>query len=180
MRANWFIALPVPPGDWFERVPAAPSGCRMFAPTDLHLTIAFLGGVSEQRARAAFSAMTWNDGPRDVTFADVVPMGPRGRYAALSILLDEGRSEIEAEMTRTRDAAYAAAGTPADKRPARAHITIARPKRKATEGERAAALEWAAALTLAGTQARLDAIALYTWSEDRMSNLFRIADQNAL
>jgi 2'-5' RNA ligase len=179
MRANWFIAMPVDPGAWFELVPPAPSGIRKFAPSDLHLTIAFLGGVAEAAARAGWEAIVWNDGPRTVTLADVVPMGSPRRYSALSLLLDEGREQVELEMTRARGAAYAAAGTPPDERPAKAHITIARPKRHATDDERAAALEWARACALHATPIRLEKLALYTWSDDRTSELFRIVEQRA-
>ncbi|MFO0737518.1 MAG: hypothetical protein U0270_16620 [Labilithrix sp.] len=180
MRANWFIALPIEPGEWFARVAAPPPGLRMFAPTDLHLTVAFLGGVSEEAARAAWAAAVWNDGPRAVTLAEVAPMGAPRRYSALSLLLDHGRPEIEAEMTRSRGPAYAAAGTPPDARPAKAHVTIARPKRHATETERAAGLEWARAIELHGTPVRLEKIALYTWSDDRTSKLFRVVEDRSL
>lgn len=107
-------------------------------------------------------------------------MGSPRRYSALSILLGEGRSEVEAEMARSRGAAYAAAGTPPDERPAKAHITIARPMRRATEEERAAALEWSRAIQLHGTSVRLDTIALYTWSDDRASKLFSVVEERSL
>lgn len=152
----------------------------MLAPTDLHLTVAFLGGVSEEAARAAWAATVWNDGPRTVTLADVAPMGSPRRYSALSLLLGNGRIEIEAEMTRSRGAAYAAAGPPPDARPAKAHITIARPKRHATDAERAAALEWAKATALHDTPVPLEKIALYTWSDDRSATLFRVVEQRSL
>ena len=53
MQPNWFIATPIAPGRWFDRVSAPPSGIRRFHPEDLHATVAFLGAVREEAARAA-------------------------------------------------------------------------------------------------------------------------------
>jgi 2'-5' RNA ligase len=54
---NWFIALPVSPLGWFERlVPPPPAGFRAFHPDDLHLTIAFLGAVDDATASRGWHA----------------------------------------------------------------------------------------------------------------------------
>ncbi len=154
-----------------------PDGLRPFASSDLHLTVAFLGSVSEASARAAFRGMSFDIGSRSVTLGAVVPMGPPNRYSALSAVLVGGRDDVEAYMGRVRVAAYEAAGATPDKRPPKAHVTLARPKRKASEKERAAALTWAAGIDLRGARVELDSIALYTWSEARNETLFRIVDR---
>src|SRR6185436_3652410 len=65
--ANWFIGLPIPAGAWLEALPAVPEGCRLFDAGDLHLTVAFLGHVSEDAARAAWAAVQWLGAPLEVT-----------------------------------------------------------------------------------------------------------------
>ena len=180
MRENWFIAIPIAPGSWFEAVPPVPAGIRRFDAFDLHLTVAFLGGVEESAARAAFRAIGFDEHPQDVTLGAVVPMGSPRRYTALSVLLEQGREAIEAAMGRARPIAFEVAGTAPDERPPKAHITIARPKRKATDAERADALAWASAIDLRAVTVRLDTIALYTWSEDRAATLFRVVDEAPL
>ena len=174
MRPNWFIALPVPGGEWFEMLGPPPPSIRAFSASDLHLTIAFLGTVSESAAHAAWAAFAWPLGDVDVTLGDVVPMGRPTRYSALSALLDEGREAVEAAMGASRDAAYLAAGVAPDLRPPKAHVTLGRPQRSATLSQREAALVWAQALRLRDVRVRLGAPALYTWAEDRSRALFRI------
>ena len=64
-----------------------------------------------------------------------------------------------------------------DTRPPLAHVTFARPSRRAALAEQQNALRWAKALELGAPTVRLDKIALYTWSEDRKVTLFRIVQE---
>ncbi len=177
MRPNWFVALPVPPLDWFDRlVPPPPEGCRRFHRDDLHLTIAFLGAVGEDAARAGLAALRWPLGLQQVSLGAVVPMGSKHRFSALSALLVEGREAIESAMQAARGPVWQAAGAEPDDRPAKAHFTLARPRRSATRAEREAALRWAQALDLQGTRICLDRVALYTWTADRRERQFRVVE----
>lgn len=173
-RANWFVGLAVPGAGWLDRLGPPPTAFRLFGPSDLHLTVAFLGRVDEQAARAAWASTTWRDAPRTITLGAIVPMGSPRRWSALSILLVEGRAAIEAEIGRARVATCAAAGVEVDARPPKAHVTIGRPQRRASESERSAARSWAERIELPPVTVTVDKIALYTWSEDRSSSLFRI------
>jgi 2'-5' RNA ligase len=180
MAANWFVGIPVPGSVLGSGLPPAPAGVRAFHPDDLHLTIAFLGPCGEARARAAWEALCWPIGPVDATLGEVVPMGSPHRYSALSALLDVGRGEVEGAMEACRGAVCAAARAALDPRPAKAHVTVARPSRKAGPEVRDAGLAWARSLDLGGARARLDRVALYTWSEDRSLRLFRrVAERDA-
>lgn len=180
MRPNWFLALPVSLGDWSRALPPAPPGVRIFPDADLHVTIAFLGPVDEAVALAAWEALVWPLGPTAVTLGDVVALGPPDRYSALSALLVEGRWDVEAAIGTARKPVCAAAGVAEDPRPPKAHVTLARPKRRASEDERAAALVWASELRLERTPLRLDRVALYTWADDRKETLFTIARERKL
>ena len=180
MLANWFIGIVVPPGEWVARLPSPPPGVRAFAPGDMHLTVAFLGPVTETVARSAWAAFAWPLGPTDVTLGAVVPMGPPARYSALSALLQVGRESVEAAIGAARGPCWRAAGTPPDTRPAKAHLTLARPARRATVAERRDALDWAATLDLSDVTMRLDTAALYTWSPERSVRLFEAVEKAAL
>lgn len=181
MRANWFVALPCPGGEWFSRGIAAhpaPPRVRVFCPDDLHLTVAFLGAVNEEAALSAFQQHSlWNCGSVQATFGAVVPMGPPRRFSALSLLLAQGRAEVEQGIRRCRDPMRAAAGLDPERRDAVAHLTIARPQRRATEQERRAALDWAGRLRFGPVTVELNEMALYTWSDDRRDSLFRVVER---
>jgi 2'-5' RNA ligase len=173
---NWFIALPVSSGPWQERL-VAPAGVRLFGPNDLHLTVAFLGAVPRARAEAAFAlARSFQLQALEVTLGEVEALGGRRRPSAFSALLARGRAEVERAIGEARAAMWSAAGARTDDRPPLAHVTLARPQRRASNAGVQAARRWAKALRLGEPVCRLDRIALYTWNEDRTQALFQITE----
>jgi 2'-5' RNA ligase len=185
-QANWFLAFPIDPTPWFDSLPPPPPGIRRFHPLDLHATIAFLGPVGEARALAAWEHFPWDLGaalPREVALGEGVPLGRPGvhAYSALSALLVEGpaRVAVESMIGAARAIAFAQAGVPPEREshPPLAHVTLARPTRKATLDDRAAGLAWLEALALATRDitVRFDRVALYTWAHDRKERLFTIS-----
>jgi 2'-5' RNA ligase len=167
MNPNWFIAFPVSGDGWFRRLRAPPANVRLLHPDDLHATIAFLGAVSEAQARCAMAALSISLSPLTVTLGSVVPMGNPRHFSALSALVDRGRDELERAMAECRERAWSAARSPRDDRPPKAHVTVARPLRRASDADRCAALEWASSLSLGSVEVLVDRVALYTWSERR-------------
>jgi 2'-5' RNA ligase len=183
-RPNWFFAFPLD-GSFVLQLPELPGAIRRYHVEDVHLTLAFLGGVGEaaaERALAALDARLAEETPAalDVTLAEVVPMGSRGKYSALSALLGQGRQETSACITALRDVLTEAASGRREKRPAKPHVTLARPRSRASDADRALGLRWAAELDLRAVQARLDRIALYTWNEIRRERLFKIVAERRL
>lgn len=170
--ANWFVAAPVR-GLSLRALPPAPPNIRVLHDDDLHLTIAFLGPCGEARARAAWATLDTLPPATMISFGPVVPMGAPGAYSALSALLALGRVPMEHAIGALRDGLCDAASARLDRRPPKAHVTVARPTRRADASDRAAGLAWAAALDLGAPRVRLDTLALYTWSEDRGERLFR-------
>ena len=177
-RGNWFVALPVDAGGWYgARVPAPPPSTRRFAAEDLHLTVAFLGGVGEERALAAWQAAEagvrgddgwpWHAAPFEITLGAVAPMGNPRRATALAARVEDGREAVEEAMGATRDGIWRAADARADRRAPKAHISLARILRGATPVERDLALEWAMQLDLGAAEVRLDRLALYAWASER-------------
>jgi 2'-5' RNA ligase len=184
-RPNWFFGFPLD-GAFAEALTDIPASLRRYHPDDIHLTLAFLGGCGQEAAERALSVLDarLESAPVraiDATLGEVVPMGGSRRdYTALSALLDRGRAEATACVSDVRDPLTVAAIGRREKRPAKPHITIARPMRRATDDARAAGLAWAAALDLRSVRVRLDRIALFTWSEDRRDRLFRIVTERRL
>jgi 2'-5' RNA ligase len=183
-RQNWFLAFPLD-GAFLLELPAPPPQLRRFHPEDVHMTLAFLGGCGEEAALRALSVLDrelarLQPPAIDITLAEVVPMGSRRRYSALSALLGTGRAEATALLTQLRDPLTDAVDAQRDTRPAKPHITLARPKARATDTDRAAGVEWASGLDLGHVRARLDRIALYTWSEKRLDRLFRVVAERRL
>lgn len=177
-RPNWFLAFPVA-GAFVLDLPELPPGFRRFHPEDVHLTLTFLGGCGEEAAERALLALEARLAAApvasiEIALGKVVPMGSAREYSALSALLEQGRVATETCMAALRDVASEAALGRREKRAPKAHVTLARPKRQASAERRAQGLAWASALELRHVAARLDRIALYTWSEARADRLFRI------
>ncbi len=168
-----------------SELPELPPGFRRFHPDDVHLTLVFLGACGEERAKRALDALdealaAGRPTALDVTLGEVVPMGRARQYTALSALLERGRTETESLIARLRDPLSEAAIGRREARPPRAHVTLARPTRRATDEARRQGLAWAGALALGSLERRLDRIALFTWNEDRRERLFRIVTERSL
>jgi 2'-5' RNA ligase len=179
-QANWFVGLSVRGGD-FVSVLSPPAEVRLFAPGDLHITLAFLGRVGEARARTAFAQVAAITLPvLETELGDVVALGAKRRPSAFSALPCAGRSEIESAMEALRDAVCDAAEVARETRPALAHVTFARPTRRATLAQVQQAVAWATALDLGRPRVRIETVALYTWAADRAHGLFAIREERAL
>jgi RNA 2',3'-cyclic 3'-phosphodiesterase len=186
MRPNWFFAFPLD-GRFVLDLPELPPAFRRYHPDDVHLTLSFLGGCGEEAALRALAAL---DGALaqnpihgwSIALGEVVPMGPRTRYSALSALLSQGRENTERYIAGLRDVLSDAALGRRERRPPKAHVTLARPGRQATEARREEGLAWARTLDLNAVTAQLSSIALYTWQDDRRKSerLFRVVAQRAL
>ena len=85
-----------------------------------------------------------------------------------------------ASIAALRDLLTQTATGRTEKRPPKPHVSIARPRARASGADRDAGLAWAAQLQLRSVHARLDRIALYTWSEMRRERLFEIVAERRL
>jgi 2'-5' RNA ligase len=184
-RPNWFFAFPFD-GTFVAELRDVPPCVRCFPAEDVHLTLSFFGGCGEDGALRALSVLdellaTAPPSPIAVSLGQVVPLGgSRKSYTALSALLEQGRSETEACIGRLRDPLHEAATGRIEKRPPKAHVTIARPKLRPKDADRACGLEWAKSLDLRHVRGQLDRIALYTWHDHRPRRLFRIVAERKL
>jgi len=184
MRPNWFFGFPIDDAFLLE-LPPLPKSFHHFHEHDVHMTLAFLGGCGEEAAMRALSALDERLAREpirtmDIALGEVVAMGSPRRYTALSALLAQGREEAASCVTAYRDVLTETAAGRRDERPAKPHVTIARPRRRATDADREAGLEWAATVDLRSVSATLDRVALYTWSEKRVDQMFRIVAERRL
>jgi 2'-5' RNA ligase len=158
------------------RTPPAPPRVRVFAASDLHVTLGFLGTVQEAEARKAWELIDTFASFRPVSgsFAGVVPLGNPRKPSALSAMIEQGRDAFSEMITEARGPLLAAAGAPEDTRPPLPHMTLARVQRRARGAERRQALRWAQGIDTAGASFHAVSVALFTWSEDRQARLFDI------
>ncbi len=184
-RPNWFLAFPID-GSFVETLPDPPKALRRYHPEDVHMTLAFLGGCGEPAALRALAALDARLAAApmpilDASLGRVVPLGrSRSGYTTLSALLEQGRDEVTALVEKERDALHEAATGARPKRPAKPHVTLARVRGRASAESREGGLAWASGLEVGAVCARLDRIALYTWSEQRRERLFRIVAERQL
>jgi 2'-5' RNA ligase len=178
------LAFPVS-AEWLVDLPPLPPRFRRFHPSDVHLTLLFLGGCGESAARAALlavgDALKANPvSPVTITLGNIVPMGPKHEHTALSAVLDAGQEKVAQLMLQLRDAPADAAGIRRDKRAPLPHVTLGRPQRRATAEDRVAGLSWADSVILPKNAHTLDRIALYTWNKERRDALFQVVDSVGL
>lgn len=156
---SFFIAFPTEGGDWFEAL-EPPAGVRKETVPNLHLTLAFLGRIPEERARATFARVrTWPPFTWSGTLGRIAPLGPPQKPSVLAAMIDEGNDSLAAFIT-----AHARELLPepsAGYTPALPHITVARFHWKTTPAERAAGVTWGQATDLRSAPLSLGAIALY-------------------
>lgn len=188
VKPNWFIGIPLV-DDWVPRaLTGVPRGLRTFRGEDIHITIAFLGAVGSERATAAWDAMIHDsDGARrtlvapfDVTLGRVLPFGQPSQPSSLSVVPQYEAGPCTEFITRHRNRLRIAAGISQETRTVRPHATIVRIKRRAVPAVRQAALDWAATVPPLNEIVTLREVALYTWTDDRREQLFRIVQRAPL
>jgi len=182
MTSNWFIALPVEAND----LPAGlmgsiPAGLRRFAPADLHLTVAFLGGVGETAAQAAWQLTKGiHDGPFRPSTGSLSSFGNPRRPSAYGLELGPGGEAVRGFIRAWRNRLRRAAGVEEEQRDVRPHVTLARPPRSAGAALRKRADRWLARDTPAATVLELQEIALYTREPELRDRRFRRVEQRSL
>lgn len=151
-----FVALPVPP-DVAEHLaallPADLGGLKRVGPELMHITLAFVGWLAEQRVEqvgAAVRVAASGARPFEVELAGVGRFPPSGRPRVVWAATAPASADlIEGLGAVVRDA-LAEASIPFDLKPLRPHITLARVREDA-------ALEEARAIGSAVARSRLGA-----------------------
>jgi 2'-5' RNA ligase len=174
---NWFVGWPVVvPAGWIESIRAgAPESLRWFAERDLHVTLAFLGRFRTDRFDAVAALLDAIPPlPEVVTLGSLRLLPNSRRFSAISFELDSGRSAVSDIIECHRSDVLAAAGATPDDRPPLAHVTIARPPRRATARVRREVSRWAAAAGGRGVAVQLGPPAIFAWARDRSTSQFEI------
>lgn len=175
-RPNWFVALPIPATSWIDDIAAtAPAEVKMFAPSDIHLTIAFLGAMPPVRKLDIIQHIdTMAFSPFSLSLSHLRPLPSERSPSALSFEVAQGHNTAAAFIAQWRDILCDAAGAPRDTRPPLPHVTVARPDRRHGATGKRVALSWAASTAAPEVELQVDSIALYTWSVDRHKRQFDI------
>lgn len=177
---NWFVAFPIAAESWLQKtISDIPSSVQPFVPSDVHLTIAFFGGIKHtaiENIKNLLPSVRFH--PFKITFGKLRPLPSAQRVSALSFELAEGRDVAARYMQIWTNRLLEAADCPPDTRSPLPHVTIARPKRSAGEQGRYDALAWAALVQPPATSIIVDRIALYTWAEDRRRTKFAITQEH--
>ena len=110
-----------------ERSPEAARAWRWVPPENVHITLHFLGEISEERTGALISGL----GPEldlpafDVDVDQLGQVPPAGRPRVLWAAVGAGRDALES-LQQATGARLAAQGFPSDDRPFVPHLTLAR------------------------------------------------------
>jgi len=160
--------------------PAPPPRVRVFATSDLHVTLGFLGSVGESVARSAWDLIGDFPSFRAVTgsFRGIEPLGHPAKPSALCAVVGAGRDPLAEMIAEAREPLLRAAGAPEDTRPPLPHMTLARIQRRANAHERRQALRWAHTIDLRAVTFTAPSVALYTWADDRQERLFQIVERH--
>ncbi len=176
MKPNWFVALPVPAHSWLPSVMAdLPNTCRPFRPEDVHMTVAFFGAMDPTLQDEVVRVMaSIREKPLVIRLGPLLTLPSEKRLSALSFSVTRGQEEAKSLIARWRDSLIRAARGRRETRPPLAHITVARPLRKAREQGKREGKAWARRVVPPTEPLALDRIALYTWAEDRRAQQFQI------
>ena len=181
-RPNWFLALPLPPeARWQDAAASAPAGLRRFVAQDLHCTLAFLGPCGEERASAAWQALSrLQVSPIPIRAGGWVSLGPARQPSAYGLTLAEGHAPLCALLQCWEPRAREAAGLAAAMRPPLPHVTLLRPRRCEASVVMDPMRAWMTRAPLPAGAALLRELALYTWDPERRERLFRITARRPL
>lgn len=106
---------------------AGDRGLRLVTPSQLHLTLVFLGDVDDTRAPAVQSAMSQDLAlePFDLAFGGVGVFPPHGPARVLWLGVERGADEVS-RLFEAVSSALETVGIPRERRPFSPHLTLGR------------------------------------------------------
>ena len=180
MTPNWFVAWPVSGAEeWIAGLEAdAPGGLHFLAPSDLHVTLAFLGRYDPallEKISALIASLPLTG--LDATVNQFIALPQPRRFSALAFVLGTGRVEAEKQIAKCRDRICREAGARIETWAELSHVTVARPDRRIGEADRDACLDWMAQLPAqTGVRLRLEPPRIYTWAERGAATRYTMLD----
>ena len=178
---NFFVGFPVglpfSVRSWLKAISQeAPEFLKMFAESDLHITLAFLGPLEPQQViRVLEEVSRIQMVPFQARFGCMCMLPSPGRCSALSLKFLEGREKLEEFMQNWGKKIVEAVGKEPDSRPPLPHMTLARPRRWTAEIKEKTIL-WMNELVMPQELVDIGSPVLFTRSEDRRRRLFMRID----
>ncbi len=167
MTLNWFVAWPV-------TVPAeivatwqrdAPVGIRFHHPEDLHITLALLAKHEPTQEKKLSLLLKQLAIPAPtISLQSVIALPQPRRFSTLVWNIENGRLELEKQITKWRPRISRELGAFADASPDLPYMAFARPDRRVSNDERDSILDWAETYKPAGTRLELRPPTIFKWS----------------
>lgn len=181
MIPNWFVAWPVIGlEDSLAALKAgAPGGLDFLEPSDIHVTLAFLGRYNPALLKKMTNLLKELPlAPIEITTGELVALPQPRRFSALAFTLRRGLLEANAQADKWRARICREAGAALDTRVKMLHLTIARPDRRIGSDDRDAALEWIEKINGDKTPIalRLERPRLYSWTDRTASTRYLVLD----
>ncbi len=176
LPGNWFVAFQVSSGDWFKPlVQKLPTGLNSFHPDDLHMTVSFLGRLSEPVVQKLAEQIE-KTAPLSfrIRFNTFLALPSKRKFSAICLGANEGQKDLIRWMKENSLLYYQTADLEPDPRKPLPHITLARPNRRCSNETRRAIYRALFEITAPKINVELRGPNLYTWSENRLERQFRI------
>jgi 2'-5' RNA ligase len=120
-------------------------------------------------------------GPFEFELGSIEPFGGnKHKPSAYAVVPKNNVHELKDFMAIHRNEVARAAHARPDSRTPRPHITVARPRRRATYEQRNILHHWALRQKTEDVVLPLEKLALYTWSDERDERLFKIVETTFL
>ncbi len=181
MKPNWFIAFPISPGRWHDKVNEnIPNSFRVFHPNDLHVTVAFLKKCDELQIENIADILQRIVIERFIVATDRPLLLPSNdNFSVLAVGFSKGNSLLKKYISKYRTLFSEVAGIEADSRSPFPHCTIARLRYDAMT-KRQSLVKSVNSINIPCEEIIIDRLALYTWNDNRKIMQFKIIKEQML
>ncbi len=175
---NYFIGYAVENALWHDpRRPLPGEGLWWVHPHDLHMTVAFLGAISERKARECFAwAILQGVPPVRGSLGAPIPLGSRPPASAFARPFLNGEKEAKAVLKTLAPPLLEQAGRPPETREPLPHITVLRAQRSASVATQQQILPWLTEQNWEEDAVSLTCFGLFGWTPERSVRRYQLIE----